>query len=68
MMKHFVLIVGFASGKKCAFATNNGELDGAIQEFRKAQAKSLHYVLEDKSFDYPIITSAELIRLLYSVD
>lgn len=67
-MKHFVLIVGFASGKKCAFATNCGELDEAIKEFRKAQTKTLHFVLEDKSFDYPIITSAELIRLLYSVE
>ena len=67
-MAHFVLIVGFASGKKCAFPTNNGELDGAIKEFRTAQAKSLHFILEDKSFDYPIITSAELIRMLYSVE
>ena len=67
-MKHFVLIVGFASGKKVAFATNSGELDNAIKEFRAAQAKSLHYVLEDKSFDYPVITSVELIRMLYSVE
>jgi len=67
-MKHFVLIVGFASGKKCAYATNSSELDVALQEFKRAQAKSLHFVLDDKSFNYPIVTSAELVRLLYSAD
>lgn len=67
-MTHFVLIVGFASGKKVAFPTNSGDLDSAVKEFRVAQAKSLHFVLEDKSFDYPIITSAELIRVLYPVE
>lgn len=67
-MAHFVLIVGFASGKKCAFPTDSGELDRAIKEFMGAQSKGLHFVLEDKSFDYPRITSAELIRVLYSVE
>jgi hypothetical protein len=38
------------------------------QEFKRAQAKSLHFVLDDKSFNYPIVTSAELVRLLYSAD
>ena len=67
-MSHFVLILGFASGKRCAFPTNCGELDEAIKEFKAAQIKSLHFVLEDKSFDYPVITSAELVRVLYSVE
>lgn len=67
-MKHFTLIVGFANGKKYSFLTNTGDLDLAIKEYRSAQAKGLHFAIQDKSFDYPVITSAELVRTLYSED
>lgn len=67
-MAYFVLVVGFAGGKKCAFPTNSCDLDRAIEEFKTAQAKSLHFILEDKSFDYPSIISAELIRVLYPME
>lgn len=65
MQKHFVLVVNYLGGKKCAFLTNCADLASALSEFRGYQIKNKKDILEDKSYSlYPEIVSAEIVRIV----
>ena len=64
-MKYFVLVVTYGSGKKAAYPTNNPDLATAMAEFKAYQLKSMHNVIEDKSYsNVPEVVSAEIVKTI----
>ena len=63
-MKHFVLLVEYASGE-CAFPTEKDNLLDALKEFEKEQRNVYNGAIGDKTFSLPPIISAKIVKTYY---